>query len=91
MDADSYLLNIDDCASTPCLNGADCTDGLNEYSCTCASGFVGTHCETNVDDCDPDPCKNGGTCIDGVDSFTCECASGFAGETCEARYNVEPR
>ena len=35
-----------DCASYPCMNGANCTDGNNTYSCQCLPGFVGVKCET---------------------------------------------
>ena len=30
----------------PCENGGNCTDGVNEYLCTCISGYTGTDCET---------------------------------------------
>ena len=30
----------------PCENGGNCTDGVNEYNCTCVSGYTGTECET---------------------------------------------
>lgn len=31
-------VDIDECASTPCKNGAKCTDGPNKYTCECAEG-----------------------------------------------------
>ena len=31
--------NIDDCASSPCLNG-NCTDKVNDYSCDCEDGSL---------------------------------------------------
>lgn len=31
-------MDIDECASTPCKNGAKCTDGPNKYTCECAEG-----------------------------------------------------
>ena len=37
-------------------------DGVNSFSCSCAEGYEGDHCETNINDCDPNPCENGGTC-----------------------------
>jgi hypothetical protein len=67
--------NIDDCDPNPCLNGGTCTNGANNYTCTCAAGFEANNCETKVDDCDPNPCLNGGTCRDGVNSYTIFCLS----------------
>lgn len=32
--------DIDECASTPCKNGAKCVDGPNTYSCECTEGEV---------------------------------------------------
>ena len=49
-------MNIDDCASHPCLNGGTCADGINTFTCTCAAGFNGTTCATPV---------TGGTGADG--------------------------
>lgn len=40
----SFNLDVDECASNPCLNGA-CTDGINRYDCTCNSGWAGTNCD----------------------------------------------
>lgn len=31
-------IDIDDCSSTPCLNGAKCIDHPNGYECQCATG-----------------------------------------------------
>ena len=40
-----WLSDIDECAPKPCLNGGNCDDGVNSYTCTCASGYEGTTCE----------------------------------------------
>ena len=76
----------DDCATSPCANGGTCADaGNTKFTCTCASGWEGTLCDTDVDDCKTSPCDNGGTCADsGHLSFTCACVdgSGWTGETC---------
>lgn len=41
------IQDIDECAGHPCLNNGVCHDGVNSYSCTCATGFAGTNCETS--------------------------------------------
>jgi hypothetical protein len=38
------------CAANPCQNGGTCNaTGRKKYSCTCASGYSGTNCETPFD------------------------------------------
>ena len=39
-------LDMDECSSNPCMNGASCQDGMGSYSCSCKDGFFGSHCET---------------------------------------------
>jgi hypothetical protein len=41
-------VNVDDCASSPCLNGGTCVDLVNDYTCQCPEGFTGLDCETKV-------------------------------------------
>jgi hypothetical protein len=79
----SCELDVDECDSTSCLNGATCRDGLDGYTCECAVGFSGRHCEVNLDDCSPNPCENGAVCFDGVDDYTCDCGAAFSGRHCE--------
>ena len=43
---DILLIDIDECSSNPCMNGANCTDAVNSYTCACVAGYNGTHCET---------------------------------------------
>jgi hypothetical protein len=38
---------FDECTSNPCQNGGTCVDSINSYTCTCASGYSGTLCETS--------------------------------------------
>ncbi|XP_056155801.1 cubilin [Lampris incognitus] len=38
--------NINECASSPCLNGGTCTDGLNGFTCTCTAQWTGPVCQT---------------------------------------------
>ena len=39
---------FDDCASSPCLNGATCTDGVNSYSCACPTNYIGPQCQCRL-------------------------------------------
>ena len=41
-----YVSDLDACASTPCLNGGTCTDGVNTFTCECVTGYTGTTCGT---------------------------------------------
>ena len=41
------LIDIDDCASSPCVSGS-CEDDANRYDCDCDAGYEGTHCETGM-------------------------------------------
>ena len=43
-----YFLEINECQSNPCLNGATCSDILLGYTCICSAGFTGTLCETGI-------------------------------------------
>jgi Notch-like protein len=46
--------DINDCASSPCQNGATCADGVNSYSCACTAGYSGDNCENDLDNCKDD-------------------------------------
>jgi len=43
-----YILDIDECVSHPCQNGATCHDGENQYSCTCKEGYADDNCQTSM-------------------------------------------
>ena len=40
------MVDIDECATSPCQNGGSCTDQVNGYTCNCIAGYDGTNCET---------------------------------------------
>ena len=42
-----YFPDVDECASSPCLNGGTCLDQQNHYICNCINGYSGTNCETS--------------------------------------------
>ncbi|KAI8501685.1 hypothetical protein Bbelb_209560 [Branchiostoma belcheri] len=74
---------FDECQSSPCLNNGTCTDGKDNYTCTCGEQFYGPNCEHDMDDCKSAPCLNDGTCIDGDRNYTCVCSDAFYGSHCE--------
>ncbi|NWH67209.1 CRUM1 protein, partial [Geococcyx californianus] len=76
--------NIDECASSPCQNGAICRDRVDEYSCFCVPGFQGYNCEIDINECASRPCKNNGTCLNEMDHYLCKCIPGYTGVNCDA-------
>ncbi|XP_072042968.1 uncharacterized protein [Amphiura filiformis] len=74
--------DIDECASSPCLNGGTCEDESLFYRCHCASGYTGDICQTDIYEV-LIPCLNGGIIIDISGSYICRCAAGFTGIICE--------
>ncbi len=42
------ILDINECASGPCLHGGTCVDGINRFTCNCAPGWTGTRCEIGI-------------------------------------------
>ena len=52
-------------------------DLVGGYSCTCAAGFNGVHCEHDIDECLERPCQNGATCNDLINHFTCDCPASY--------------
>ncbi|XP_030628483.1 protein jagged-2-like [Chanos chanos] len=77
--------NINDCVSSPCMNGGTCVDGVNSFYCLCPDGWDGPLCEHNVNECDGNPCKNGGRCQDLLNDFYCHCTDNWKGKTCHSR------
>ena len=46
-------VEIDECESSPCVNGGQCVDTINSYMCTCQAGYEGAQCE-----CESSPIDN---------------------------------
>lgn len=42
-----FPLDVDDCVPNPCVNGGSCSDGINNYTCSCVDGFEGRNCSTS--------------------------------------------
>lgn len=38
-------VDVNECASNPCLNGGSCINRQNRFSCNCLSGYLGSRCE----------------------------------------------
>ncbi|XP_078681185.1 IgGFc-binding protein-like [Branchiostoma floridae x Branchiostoma belcheri] len=43
---DGTSCEAEGCSANPCQNGATCTDEDDGYTCACAAGYKGVHCET---------------------------------------------
>ena len=38
------VIEFSHCSSQPCLNGGTCTDGPDNYTCTCLEGYIQPNC-----------------------------------------------
>lgn len=82
--------NVDYCLQyAPCQNQANCTDGkeVNEYSCTCASGWTGRNCDVDIDECQLGYCQNNATCNNTLGNYACACLPGFTDHNCSTNIN----
>nr|CAB3264413.1 neurogenic locus notch homolog protein 1-like [Phallusia mammillata] len=71
------------CNGTKCYHDGECQNGVDNFTCICAAGFTGRHCEINIDDCSPNQCENNGQCVDLDNAFKCICPDGFNGSRCQ--------
>ncbi|KAM6956330.1 protein eyes shut homolog [Aplochiton taeniatus] len=81
-------VNLNECESMPCRNGAVCVDGPDLYQCYCPEGFEGLNCEINYDECAHGFCANNSTCIDLIADYECICPLGFADKNCSTPVNI---
>ena len=44
-------VNVDDCETAGCQNGAGCIDQTQDAACVCLPGWTGEVCDVNLDDC----------------------------------------
>ena len=40
-----FVVDVNECASSPCQNGGVCIDGISRYTCNCPSTYTGTNCQ----------------------------------------------
>lgn len=49
---DNCDIGLNECGSSPCLNGGTCQDMDGRYECKCAAGFAGPNCDCIGSDCE---------------------------------------
>ena len=59
-------VNVNECESSPCLNGGTCIDDVNSFTCRCPDGYYDQLCTSKVNECFSNPCHNDARCVDGV-------------------------
>src|SRR4051812_46092428 len=69
-------------------------DGVDEFTCLCATGFNASDCSIDIDECalgvslSTTPlCLNNGTCVDQPGDYICACLPGFMGPDCSVDIN----
>nr|XP_020727816.1 protein crumbs homolog 2 [Odocoileus virginianus texanus] len=81
-EGDDCGVDVDECASRPCLSGGLCQDLPSGFQCHCPDGYTGPTCEEDMDECLSEPCLHGGTCEDTVAGYICGCPQAWGGPDC---------
>uniref|UniRef100_A0A3Q3WST1 Fibulin 7 n=1 Tax=Mola mola TaxID=94237 RepID=A0A3Q3WST1_MOLML len=77
---------INECASSPCLNGGTCVDEVNHFFCVCAKGWSGVTCQsplqTYIDECELFHNGQAGklclhACVNTPGGYRCSCPAGY--------------
>lgn len=86
-------VDINECDSNPCQNGATCKDAANSYRCHCPvpepgqEPWGGRDCEVRLVGCQQHQCQHEAGCVpmltdDGKHSYACKCLAGWSGDRC---------
>uniref|UniRef100_A0A3B4U7M0 Protein crumbs homolog 1-like n=1 Tax=Seriola dumerili TaxID=41447 RepID=A0A3B4U7M0_SERDU len=86
-------VDINECDSHPCQNGASCEDAANAYRCHCPppepdqEPWGGRDCDVRLVGCQQHQCQHEAGCVpmltdDGEQSYACLCPPGWSGERC---------
>ncbi|KAE8618231.1 hypothetical protein XENTR_v10009322 [Xenopus tropicalis] len=55
-------IDIDECHSSPCVNGATCVDGIDSFKCLCLPSYGGDLCQIDLEVCEDGWTKFQGHC-----------------------------
>nr|QEM40460.1 aggrecan [Kogia sima] len=61
-ESEATMADIDECLSSPCLNGATCVDAIDSFTCLCLPSYQGDLCEIDQKLCEKGWTKFQGHC-----------------------------